>query len=65
MRGRILTAAIVGAMAAAPAQAAEQWRPVERDASVQEVPFDSNLFKKDPDYAVTYDPEAQIEIGQI
>lgn len=66
MRGRILIAAVAGAMAATSvtglALAAEQWRPVERDPSVQEVPFDDKLFKKDPDYAVTYDPEAQIEI---
>ncbi|MEM1298137.1 MAG: hypothetical protein AAGH68_02575, partial [Pseudomonadota bacterium] len=62
MQGRILAGAIVGAMALAPAKAAEQWRPVERDPSVQEVPFDSKLFKKDPEYSVTYDPEAQIEI---
>lgn len=62
MRGYILPLAIAGTMAAGPALAAEQWQPVERDPSVKEVPFDSELFKKDPDYAVTYDPEAQIEI---
>jgi hypothetical protein len=62
MRGYQLPLAIVGTMAAATAMAAEQWRPVERDESVKEVPFDSELFKADPEYSVTYDPEAQIEI---
>ncbi len=63
MRGYILPLAIGGTMAAATAAtAAEQWKPVERDSSVKEVPFDSELFKADPDYAVTYDPDAQIEI---
>ena len=61
MRGRILAGAVAVAMASVTTHAAE-WKPVERDPSVQEVPFDSELFKKDPDYAVTYDPEAQIEI---
>lgn len=66
MRGKILAATLVGTMVVAPVSAptwaAEQWRPVERDESVREVPFDSELFKKDPDYSVTYDPEAQIDI---
>lgn len=62
MRGTILPLAIAGSMAAGPALAAEQWTPVERDPSVQEVPFDTGLFKPDPEYTVTYDPEAQIEI---
>ncbi len=63
MRGSILPLAIAGSMAGvSPALAAEQWTPVARDPSVQEVPFDSELFKADPDYAVTYDPESQIEV---
>lgn len=62
MWGKILPLAVVGAMVTATTQAAEQWRPVERDPTVKEVPFDSELFKKDPEYSVTYDPEAQIEI---
>lgn len=63
MRGTILPLAIVGTMAGATsAVAAEQWTPVVRDPSVQEVPFDTGLFKPDPEYTVTYDPEAQIEI---
>ncbi|MFK7945062.1 MAG: hypothetical protein AB8B85_19420 [Paracoccaceae bacterium] len=61
MRGRILAVAIAGAVAAVPAYAAE-WKPVERDPSVKQVPFDDKLFKKDPEYSITYDPEAQIEI---
>ena len=60
--GRILSLAVAGLAAAGPALAAEQWKPVERDPSVQEVPFDDKLFKADPEYSVTYDPEAQIEI---
>ena len=61
MRGTLTGLAIVGAMAAAPAYTAE-WKPAERDPTVKEVPFDKELFKKDPEYTVTYDPEAQIEI---
>ena len=60
--GRILSLAVAGIAMASPALAAEQWKPVERDPSVQEVPFDDKLFKADPEYSVTYDPEAQIEI---
>ncbi|MEO1490527.1 MAG: hypothetical protein AAFV19_00050 [Pseudomonadota bacterium] len=64
MRGYILPLAIGGTMAAAStaALAAGEWKPVERDPSVKEVPFDSDLFKADPEYDITYDPEAQIEI---
>lgn len=62
MRGTILPLAAATLLASGAANAAEQWQPVERDPTVREVPFDDRLFKSDPDYAVTYDPEAQIEI---
>lgn len=63
MRGSILPLAMAGTMAGVvPAVAAEQWTPVVRDPSVQEVPFDDELFKADPEYSITYDPESQIEI---
>ncbi len=61
MRCKVSTLAIVAAMATSPAFAAE-WKPVERDPTVREVPFDKELFKSDPEYSITYDPEAQIEI---
>ena len=61
MRCKVSTLAIVAAMATSPAFAAE-WKPAERDPTVKEVPFDKELFKKDPEYSITYDPEAQIEI---
>ncbi len=62
MWGKSLPLAIVGTMAAGHTYAAEDWKPVERDPTVKEVPFDNELFKPDPEYSVTYDPDAQIEI---
>lgn len=62
MRGISTVVAITSVVATGTAQAAETWTPVERDPSVREVPFDDRLFKADPEFDTTYNPEAEIEI---
>lgn len=42
--------------------ASEDWGPVERDERVREVPYDREVFSDDPDYTITYDPQAEIDI---
>ncbi|MEM8698275.1 MAG: hypothetical protein AAGF44_03850 [Pseudomonadota bacterium] len=47
---------------ALPAWAAEDWGPVLRDERVREVPYDREVFSGDPEYTITYDPQAEIDI---
>ena len=46
MRGNILSLGAALLMASGAAKAAEQWKPVERDPSVREVPFDANFRQR-------------------
>ena len=39
-----------------------KWGPVERDERVREVPYDREVFSGDPEYSITYDPQAEIDI---
>ncbi|MEM9370076.1 MAG: hypothetical protein AAGA26_02845 [Pseudomonadota bacterium] len=41
---------------------ASEWGPVLREESVREVPYDRELFSPDPEYNITYDPQAEIDI---
>ncbi|MEM1356474.1 MAG: hypothetical protein AAGH88_16515, partial [Planctomycetota bacterium] len=47
---------------ALPAWCAEDLGPIQRDDRVREVPYDGDVFGGDPEYTITYDPQAEIDI---
>ena len=55
-------AALISLPMAGSVPAAEDWGPVQRDERVREVPYDQQLFSSDPEYSITYDPQAEIDI---
>lgn len=62
--GLALTLAGLMAGASGPSARADsdEWGPVERDESVREVPYNREVFSGDPEYTITYDPQAEIDI---
>lgn len=58
----LATTALVSLVFTSPAMGAGDWGPVEREESVREVPYDIELFTSDPEYSITYDPQAEIDV---
>ncbi|MEM9096965.1 MAG: hypothetical protein AAGC79_00455 [Pseudomonadota bacterium] len=58
----LASTALFGLAAADLAYAAADLGPIQRDDAVREVPYDRELFSGDPEYSITYDPQAEIEI---
>ncbi|MEM8789976.1 MAG: hypothetical protein AAGE80_00060 [Pseudomonadota bacterium] len=58
----LASTALLSISAAELAFAAEDLGPIQRDEQVREVPYDRELFSSDPQYSITFDPQAEIEI---
>ncbi|MEM9044363.1 MAG: hypothetical protein AAGC81_06690 [Pseudomonadota bacterium] len=58
----LASTAVLGLVTADLARAAEDLGPIQRDDAVREVPYDQQLFSSDPQYSLTFDPQAEIEI---
>ncbi|MEM7505848.1 MAG: hypothetical protein AAF415_03815 [Pseudomonadota bacterium] len=59
----LLLAGAAALLLSSPARpASEDWGPVQRDERVREIPYDNEVFSDDPEYTITYDPQAEIDI---